>query len=111
MNNVYPTAIEAQSNDGAEQHAVRITFPRLRILRVDLGHPTHLQYFLSDRQTHLPRLCELEATLEQLIAATNNFTSDEARANCSRVRKLILNESFVTPEHFHAYFPLLQIVS
>jgi hypothetical protein len=111
IENIYPTAIEDASTDDAQQHAVGITFPRLRSLRVGLGHHTHLQQFLTDRRIHLPRLSELAVKSERLIAATNNFTGDEARLTCSRVRKLILNECFVAPEHFHSYFPLLQIVS
>ena len=107
VENVYPTAIEDASTDDAEQRAVSITFPRLRILRVCLGHHTHLQQFLHAQRTHLPVLCELEVEFKQLTTVTKNFTGDEARVTCSHVRKLILNECFVAPEHFHSFFPLL----
>jgi hypothetical protein len=38
---------------------------------------------------------------------TNNFNNDEARLNCAKLTRLNLGESFVDPENFHQYFPLL----
>ena len=104
---LYSSNTQEESSDDTRQIPVMVTFPRLHTLQVGPSNIESVQQFLFHRRTHLPALRELQVGFEQLTRVTNNFTSDEARATCSRVRELILNESFVAPEHFHTYFPLL----
>ncbi len=53
------------------------------------------------------RLLDLKIEYESLVIVTNNFTSDEARVNCEKLKRLDIKEPFVRPENFHQFFPLL----
>jgi hypothetical protein len=71
-------------------HLSRLDFEDVRI--------DYVEQFLLDH------LC---IRYEHLIIVTQNFTSDAARANCSKVKRLIIREQIVRSKDFYLYFPLL----
>ena len=107
MFDLYSSNTLGELSDDTRQVPVMITFPRLEVLHLSCSNVESVRQFLFHRRTQLPLLRELQMGFGELTTVTDNFTSDEARVNCSHVRKLILNECFATPEHFHGYFPLV----
>ncbi|CAF4398270.1 unnamed protein product [Rotaria socialis] len=63
-------------------------------------------YHLTSR-AHLPRLAELKVSYDQLKMVTMNFTRDATRRNCSKVKRLIVEESTVFSKDVYQYFPSL----
>jgi hypothetical protein len=63
--------------------------------------------FLLETKTHLPRLTELKVDYDQLKTVTMNFTRDATRRNCSKVKKLIVEEPRIFSNDVYQYFPLL----
>ena len=87
----------------------RITFGHLCELYLGATHIDYAVGFLSNRIINLPRLTNLSIKYEALATATKSFTNDETRLACNRITGLYIRESFVRPENFHWYFPLLQM--
>lgn len=59
---------------------------------------THVDYaeqFLYDKKTSFPALVNLEIEYELLIIVTNNFSNDAVRLNCTKLKRLDPNETFV----------------
>ncbi|CAF1146216.1 unnamed protein product [Rotaria sordida] len=67
----------------------------------------YVEQFLLQTKTHLPCLTELKVNYNQLATVTMNFTRDETRHNCSKVKRLILKESKVFSKDYYRYFPSL----
>ncbi len=84
-----------------------IIFRHLVILDLFDAHIDYAEQFLFDKNTHLPRLLYLRIRYESLRMVTNNFTNDEARLTCGKLKCLEIHEPFVRPKNFHEYFPLL----
>ncbi len=84
-----------------------ITFPHLTFLHLQLSHVDYAEQFLLKKNTHLPCLSNLCIKCELLAIVTNNFTNDTSTFNFTKVKKLDISESFVRPENFRQYFPLL----
>jgi len=79
-----------------------ITFPHLKLAHVD-----YAEQFLFEKMTHLPRLLDLRINYESLKMITNNFTIDTTCFNFSKVKDLYLDGSFLHPDVFYQYFPLI----
>jgi hypothetical protein len=91
-----------------KQHSsILITFPYLKLLDIKWTHFEYAELFLLERNTHLPRLVNLSMKYTSLITITNNFTNDATHFNFGTLKCLDLCQSFVRPENFHQYFPLL----
>jgi len=84
-----------------------ITFNHLWELCLRNAHIDYAIEFLFDRNIRLPSLTKLSIRYETLAIVTNSFTNDEARLNCNKITCLDIYGSFVRPENFHLYFPLL----
>ncbi|CAF1551612.1 unnamed protein product, partial [Rotaria sordida] len=84
-----------------------ITFPHLKLLDLKSAHVDYAEQFLFAKITHLPRLINLCITYESLIMITKDFTIDTKCFNSSKLKDLDLDRSFLLPENFHQYFPLL----
>lgn len=59
------------------------------------------------KQKHLPRLTELKVKYNQLQTATNAFTRDTTRRNCSKVKRLIVEKHIHFTKDVYQYFPSL----
>jgi hypothetical protein len=60
------------------------------------------------KKTNLPRLTKLNVPYGTLERVTKNFTRNETRRNCAKVKHLIVeNFSIVFSEDVYRYFPSL----
>ncbi|CAM2719069.1 unnamed protein product [Rotaria socialis] len=84
-----------------------ITFPYLKFLDLQYAHVNYAELFLLKNNVHLPRLLNLRVEYESLANLTNNFTNDATYFNFHTLKSLDVCQSFVRPENFHHYFPLL----
>ena len=98
-------------NDDPQEHkqdsSVVITFPYLSLLNLKYAHVDYAKQFLLKANAHLPRLLNLCIKYNSLHTITNNFTNDAEQFNFRTLTGLDVYESFVRPENFHQYFPLL----
>jgi hypothetical protein len=84
-----------------------ITFPHLKFLNLKLAHVDYAEQFLFEKMTHLPSLLDLRINYESLKMITNNFIIDTTCFNFSKVKDLYLDGSFLHPDVFYHYFPLI----
>jgi hypothetical protein len=84
-----------------------LTFPYLILLDLQYAHVDYGELFLLKENTHLPRLLNLSIEYKSIKTITKNFTIDAAYFNFRKVLSLELYQTFVRPENFHEYFPLL----
>ncbi|CAM4925278.1 unnamed protein product [Rotaria socialis] len=105
LEKLYVYNFQAQKN---KQHSsTLIVFSHLVKLILSAVHVDYAEQFLFEKNTRLPRLLELTIEYETLAIVTNNFTNDAARLNCVNLQNIHIEGSFVRPESFHHYFPLL----
>ncbi|CAF3342186.1 unnamed protein product [Rotaria sp. Silwood1] len=91
-----------------KQHSsTLITFPYLTFLDLTLAHLDYAELFLLEKTMHLPRLLNLAMQYESLTTITNNFTTNAIYFNFGKLISLDICPSFVRPENFRQYFPLL----
>jgi hypothetical protein len=84
-----------------------VEYPHLMSLDIERVGSHYVEHFLNETKTHLPRLTELKVTYKDLKFVTKNFTSDETRRTCARVKQLIIRGQIVDPKDVYHYFPLL----
>ncbi len=84
-----------------------IEYPHLTLLDLIHAHCDYVIQFLSETKTHLPRLTESKVKYDELATVTPNFTKDEMRRNCSKVKRLIVEDSIRFPKDIYQYFPSL----
>ena len=72
-----------------------------------IANSYYVEHFLNETKTYLPRLTELKIRYEDLKMVTKNFTRDETRRNCAKVKRLIVEGCIVYPKDVYHYFPLL----
>ncbi|CAF4242203.1 unnamed protein product, partial [Rotaria magnacalcarata] len=70
-----------------------IEYPHLISLDVSHGHKDYLEQFLNETKAYVPCLTELEVYLRDLKVVTMNFTREETRRNCAKVKQLIFFEA------------------
>jgi hypothetical protein len=90
-----------------EHSSTLITFPYLTLLDVEYAHVDYVELFLLQKNIHLPCLLNLTMKYNLLKMITNNFTNDPTHFNLKTLNSLDVCQSFVYPENFHEYFPLL----
>ncbi|CAF1111668.1 unnamed protein product [Adineta ricciae] len=96
-----------KAQEKKKQSYTLITFHYLTALRLSAAHVDYVEQFLLTEKTCLPRLSTLTVEYESLANVTKNFTNDASRQNCAQLKRLLIEEPFVCPKHFHEYFPLL----
>jgi hypothetical protein len=84
-----------------------IEYPHLISLDLRRAHIDYAAQFLLETKTHLPRLIELKVNYRRLETVTMNFTRDETRRNCSKVKRLIIEAPRVISKDVYRYFPSL----
>ena len=94
-----------------QQSKTLITFPKLLHLDIDSAHVDYAEEFLLDQYCHSPCLLKLRIRYASLMSVTSHFTNGATRLTCSKLKRLCINEPFVPPEHFHQYFPSLEMFS
>jgi hypothetical protein len=96
-----------QPQKNKQRSSTLIVFPHIILLHLSVAHVDYAEQFLLEKHTHLPRLLNLIIEYKALVLVTNNFSNDAERYNCAKVKSLSIDESFVRPENFDQYFPLL----
>ncbi|CAF1530911.1 unnamed protein product [Rotaria sp. Silwood1] len=91
-----------------EQTSSVIEFPHVTVLNLCGSSLDYVEQFLFDFYTRLTCLNTLYVDYELLLFATQYFTIDAARVNCSKVKYIFFDSKPKTyPENFRNYFPLL----
>ncbi|CAM4924218.1 unnamed protein product [Rotaria socialis] len=87
-----------------------IEFSHLMILNVAMSCIDYAKQFIFDFNTRLPCLNRLHIKYKDLVIVTDNFTNNDARANCSKLQHIIFDSiPTIYPENFYHYFPLFSI--
>jgi hypothetical protein len=108
IDNMTPQEHKAEiESENGNQNPI-IYFPRLMKITLINAHIDYVHQFLRHTNSHVPCFSSLEIKYEQLVIATNNFTSDLTRVNCAQLKKLVIREEIVYPKQFYLYFPLLK---
>ena len=86
-----------------------IEFPHLIELHLLHVHIDYVEQFLSNFNTHVPSLNKLYMKYQHLVSVTNNFTRNETRMNCSRLKTIIFDKPIhlAHSKDFYLYFPCL----
>jgi hypothetical protein len=85
-----------------------VEYPHLISLDLSFANSYYVDQFLNKKKTNLPRLTKLNVAYEKLESVTKNFTRDETRHNCAKVKHLTVeNASTVFSEDVYRYFPSL----
>ncbi|CAF1240033.1 unnamed protein product [Rotaria sordida] len=86
-----------------------VDYPCLISLDVNDACSYYVEHFLNETKTHLSCLTELKIWHECLERVTRNFTRDETRRNCAKVKRLIIERPTVYSKDVYNYFPLLSV--
>jgi hypothetical protein len=87
-----------------------VEYPHLISLDLSDANSYYVDQFLNERKTNLPLLTKLNVPYGYLERVTENFTRDETRRNCAKVKHLIFKDfSKVVSDDVYRYFPSLQI--
>ena len=89
-----------------DRHSI-VEYPHLISLDIECVNSYYVEHFLNETKIYLPRLTKLKVTYENLEDVTKNFTRDETRHNCARVKQLIVDRPIVYSKGVYYYFPLL----
>jgi hypothetical protein len=85
-----------------------VEYPHLISLDLSLANSYYVDQFLNEKKTNLPRLTKLNVPDGTLERVTENFTRNETRRNCAKVKHLIVkNFSIGFSEDVYRYFPSL----
>ena len=84
-------------------------FPYLTSLDVTFGDIDYIEQFLNETKTYVPCLTELSVGYSELEIITKNFTREETRRNCAKIKRLIIIIPLVHSKDFYLYFPSLQM--
>ncbi|CAM4974203.1 unnamed protein product [Rotaria socialis] len=86
-----------------------VEYYHLTSLDVRYGHRDYVEQFLNETKTYAPCLTELGVVDIHLKTVTKNFTRDETRHNCVKIKRLFTLGSLDHSRDFCLYFPSLQI--
>ncbi len=94
--------------DDHEQISSIVESSHLMALDMSASSLDYVEQLLFDFNTHLPCINLFFVDYELLCSATQYFTNNATRANCSRLQRIIINSKPTTlPREFYLYFPLL----
>ncbi|CAF0789895.1 unnamed protein product [Adineta steineri] len=93
-------------SDNCQLHSI-IEYPHLTILDIKFSHADYIEQFLNETKTFVPCLTEFEVFFDDLKAATKDFTREETRRNCSKVKKITTIDCVVHSKDLCLYFPSL----
>jgi len=118
LKSLHLSNLSLQSEDSDELESdnnelyLAVEYPHMTSLDI-LYAVDYAEQFLDESKARLPNLIQLKIDYVILQDVTENFTRDATRANCMKVKRLILaddyddNEMIVQPKDFYIYFPLL----
>ena len=76
------------------------------LIQIDLAcaHEDYIEEFLNNTKTCLLSNVHLRVSYDDLDKATDNFTRDATRINCSKISRLALHDYTPTPSKLKDYF-------
>ncbi|CAF4692722.1 unnamed protein product [Rotaria socialis] len=98
--------LKEQQND-QHRSPTLIRFNHLFKLNLINANKGYVKQFLSQRKTSLPCLTNLKIRYSTLASVTNDFTNDETRLNCTKIKSLYACGVTVRSKNFDSYFPSL----
>jgi hypothetical protein len=105
--NIKPRYLEIPKHLRDKDWCSVVEYPHLISLDIKDANIDYVEHLLNETKAHLPRLTELKVTYDSLKIVTKNFTRDETRRNCARVKRLIFEAATVHLKDVYHYFPLL----
>ncbi|CAF4341517.1 unnamed protein product [Rotaria sp. Silwood2] len=94
------------SSDSSQSYSIA-EYPYLTSLDVRTAAIDYAEQFLNETKTYAPYLTELTIHYRNLKMVTNDFTREETRRSCAKVKRLIMIGTWVHSKDFYLYFPLL----
>ncbi|CAM2727532.1 unnamed protein product [Rotaria socialis] len=94
------------SSDHSQLYSM-IEYPHLMSLDVAYSNKCYLEQFLNETKACVPCLIELAMSQYDLKIVTNNFTREETRRNCAKVKQLISIQPLDNSQDLYHYFPSL----
>jgi len=76
---------------------------------VRYAHRDYIEQFLNETKAYVPCLMELEVVDFQLKAVTKNFTREDTRRNCVKIKQSFTLQSIEHSREFCVYFPLIEM--
>ena len=108
VNNIRPPSWIFHKPPPDDYYSPIVEYPHLIFLDLSLANSYYVDQFLNEEKTNLPRLTKLNVEYEKLEHVTENFTRDETRRNCAKVKHLFDERaSIVFSEDVYRYFPSL----
>jgi hypothetical protein len=92
--------------DDHELYSV-IEYSHLTSLDIKCVNTDYIEQFLLETKAYVPCLTELKINYDQLQTVTENFTRETTRRNCTKVKRLIVEDTIVFPNEVGVYFPSL----
>ncbi|CAF1203570.1 unnamed protein product [Rotaria sordida] len=92
------------SSDKNQLYSI-VKYPYLTSLDVKYAHEDYLDQFLNETKAYVPCLTQLGVMDIHLNIVTKNFTREETRHNCAKVKQLFVVGSLVHSNNFYDYFP------
>ena len=84
-----------------------IEYPHLTTLDLKYAHGDYVEQFLNERKAYIPCLTEFGVFIHDLKVVTKDFTREETRHNCGKVKRIFTLGSLVHSRDFCLYFPSL----
>jgi hypothetical protein len=100
--------IKQEKKRSYEQTSSIIKYDHLTDLYFGCIHIDYIEQFLNFSYASLPCLRKLYIEYENLVTVTENFTRNETRATCSKLKQITFDEGpIVHSKEFYLYFPLM----
>jgi hypothetical protein len=99
---------QCQQSNKEHRNLPVIEYPHLTILNLFVAHDDYIEQFLVHTKTCLLNYINLCINYGRLQRLTNNFTRDETRINCAKVKYIYDFAKLTVPKHFHTYFPHIE---
>jgi len=93
------------SNDNQSYSIAK--YPYLTSLGVINGNIDNVEEFLNETNASVPCLTKLVINYNDLKIVTKNFTREETRRNCTKIKQLFLFNGLGCRKDFYHYFPSL----
>ncbi|CAF3007571.1 unnamed protein product [Rotaria sp. Silwood2] len=97
--------MDAFSSDNSQSYSI-VKYPHLTALHVMNANIDNIEEFLNETKAYVPCLTVLIINYKDLKLVTKNFTREETRRNCTKIKELMLNLLVQMKELYH-YFPSL----
>jgi hypothetical protein len=94
---------------GNSQSYSIVEYPHLTSLDVRYAHKDYIEQFLNETMAYVPCLTELGVIDFYLKTVTKNFTREDTRRNCAKIKRLFTLGSLEHSRDFCLYFPSLDM--